>query len=309
MSRRYAILGTGALGGYYGARLAHAGCDVHFLLHSDYGHVLRHGLRVTSPEGDFSLDRVQAYDRAESLPPCDVSVVAIKTTHNHLLPELLPGPIRGGGCVLTLQNGLGGDDDAARVAGANRVVGGLAFLCSNKVGPGAIQHLDYGRVMLAEYTADGSAGGITPRMRSLASDFERAGVPVQLSENLRAARWHKLVWNIPFNGLCVALRADTREILSRPVWRRRAEALMREVIANARACGCEIRDDFADTMLADTEKMIPYLPSMRLDFDAGREMEVESIFGNPLRTARAAGQESPLLAELYEELRALSRGS
>ena len=87
-NRTYAILGTGALGGYYGACLQRAGLDVHFLLRSDYEHVKEHGLIVESPDGDFTLPHVNAYQDVAKMPACDVVVVALKTTQNHLLPEI-----------------------------------------------------------------------------------------------------------------------------------------------------------------------------------------------------------------------------
>ena len=100
MSRRYAIIGTGALGGFYGARLQRAGCDVHFLLHSDYEHVRQHGLVIESKDGDFVLPRINAYRDARDMPACDVIIVALKAIQNHLLPSLLPRD----GVVTLMQN-------------------------------------------------------------------------------------------------------------------------------------------------------------------------------------------------------------
>jgi 2-dehydropantoate 2-reductase len=295
--RRYAILGTGALGGFYGARLQRAGCDVHFLLHRDYDHVRQHGLICESRDGDFTLPVVQAYRRAADLPPCDVTIVALKTTQNHLLPELLPPT----GLVLTLQNGLGNEAAIARVTGPDRVLGGLAFLCSNKVGPGHIRHLDYGHVALGEFATT----GITDRLRAIAADFERAGIPVTLEENLAVARWRKLVWNIPYNGLSVILDAQTDELMRRPATRQLCEDIMREVVAAARATGVPLGEDTVTTMLAYTDRMKPYRTSMKIDYDEGRPLEIEAIFGEPLRAATAAGHPAPLLAMLYRQLQFL----
>ncbi len=106
-NRKYAILGTGALGGFYGAKLQKTGLDVHFLLRSDYEHVKKYGLVVESKDGDFTLPQVNAYQDIETMPQCDVVIVALKTTQNYLLPKLLPSVIKDGGVVLVLQNGLG----------------------------------------------------------------------------------------------------------------------------------------------------------------------------------------------------------
>jgi 2-dehydropantoate 2-reductase len=294
----YAVIGTGALGGFYGARLARAGCDVHFLLHSDYDHVRQHGLVMESKDGDFTLPVVNAHRHACDLPPCDFVLVCLKATQNHLLPALLPPT----GTVVLMQNGLGAEEELARHVAGNRIMAGLAFLCSNKVAPGHIRHLDYGYVRFADFS-----GGITDRMKHIAADFERAGIPVTLAEDLASARWHKLVWNIPYNGLSVVLDANTDVLMADPGKRALVEALMREVVAGAAACGHSIEESFVQKMLADTAQMKPYRTSMKIDFDEGRPMEVEAIYGNPLRIAQAAGAAVPRLETLYRQLKFLDR--
>jgi len=301
--RRYAIIGTGAVGGFYGVRFVRAGLDVHFLLHSDFEHVRRNGLLVESPEGDFTLPEVQVYRDARDLPETDVVVLALKTTQNHLLPELLPVPAGDSAVVLVLQNGLGVEDEVAEIVGDDRVMGGLCFLCSNKVGPGHIQHLDYGFVTLGDFASDGRAKGITERMRAVGSDFEAAGIEIKLAEDLLEARWKKLVWNIPFNGLSVVLDAMIDKIVGDPQTRARAEDLMREVTDGAGACGKPIGEDFIQHMLELTDKMTPYRTSMKIDCDSRRPMEVEAIFARPLRAAQEAGMELPRIETLYRQLK------
>ncbi|MBD2098117.1 putative 2-dehydropantoate 2-reductase [Trichocoleus sp. FACHB-591] len=305
-NRRYAILGTGALGGFYGARLQQAGTEVHFLLRSDYEQVQQQGLVIESPEGNFTLSQVYAYRRVEEMPRCDVVVVALKSTHNHLLPALLPRVLKEDGVVLVLQNGLGLEAEVAQIVGAKRVMGGLCFICSNKVGPGHIRHLDYGAITLGEYAANYQAGGITERMSQIAQDFTQAGIPIHLAEDLLLARWHKLVWNIPFNGLSVVLNATTDALMADRYTYALAEQLMREVALGAKVQSRAIADDFIQKMLDDTVKMKPYRTSMKIDYDEGRSLEVEAIFGNPLRAAQAAGVQLPQIAMLYQQLKFLS---
>jgi 2-dehydropantoate 2-reductase len=302
-NRSYAIIGSGAVGGFYGARLARAGRDVHFLLHTDYDHVRRHGLTVESVDGDFHLPQVQAYSRAEDLPPTDVVVVAMKATNNHLWESMLRGPVaRGDSSFLLLQNGLGGEDLLASLVGPDRVLGGLCFLCSNKVGPGRIHHLDYGFVTLGQHSADGAAAGITDRMRAIGADLEGAGIQVDYAEDLLLARWRKLVWNIPFNGLSVVLDARIDEILACPETRALAESLMGEVVVGAASLGREIEPAFVRHMMDLTERMTPYRTSMKIDHELGRPMEVEAIFGNPLRAAEQSGADLPGIRMLYRLL-------
>ena len=303
--RTYAILGTGALGGFYGARLQKAGLNVHFLLRSDYEHVSKHGLVVESVDGDFTLGQVNAYCDVEKMPRCDVVVVALKTTQNHLLPKLLPPIVKDDGVVLVLQNGLGVEAEVAQIVGNDKVIGGLCFLCSNKVGPGHIRHLDYGQITLGEYAADYYAAGITERMRQIDKDFESAGILIELTEDLLLGRWKKLVWNIPYNGLSVILNATTAELMAMVHTHKLVEQLMYEVLTGAKNSGRIIPNSFIQTMLDYTVKMKPYRTSMKIDYDEHRPLEVEAIFGNPLRMTEAAGVNLPQISCLYRQLKFL----
>lgn len=304
-NRTYAIIGTGALGGFYGAKLQKAGHKVSFLLRSDYHHVTAKGLIVESVNGNFMLPEVDAYNRVNKMPVCDAIVVALKATENYLLLELLPPLINKNSIIILLQNGINIEPEIARIIGSNTLIGGLCFVCSNKVGPGHIRHIDYGTITIGQYAANNSAAGITEQMSEVARDFENAGIPINLSEDLFLARWKKLVWNIPYNGLSVVLDARTDEIMANHDTRFLAEQLMREVAAGAKSCGRIIGDRFIKKMLEDTDKMKPYLTSMKLDYNRKRPLEVEAIVGNPLRIANKAGIDLPMISLLYRQLRFL----
>ena len=302
---RYAVIGTGAVGGFYGARLARAGRDVHFLLHGDYDHVRDHGLRLDSVDGDVVLPRVNAYSRTADIPPVDVAIVALKATRNDLLGELLAPLAAGGAAVLMLQNGLGNEAVAAGAVPDARILGGLCFLCSNKIGPGHIAHLDYGFVTFGEHRPGGAPAGVTDAMRQVADDFTAAGIETKLADDLVAARWKKLVWNVPFNGLSVVLDMQVDRIMACERTRDQAEQLMLEVAAASGACGRHIGRKFIDHMLALTEKMTPYRTSMKIDHELGRPMEIEAIFGAPLAAATAAGCQCPQLDAIYRRLKSI----
>lgn len=292
----------GAVGGYYGALLQKAGFDLHFLLHSDYEHIRRKGLVVESPNGNFHLPEVAAYTDPRQMPRCDLVIISLKTTNNHLLPDILPHVIKDEGIALTLQNGLGIEEAIADCIGSDCIMGGLCFLCSNKIGPGHIHHLDYGLITLGEYRAGGCPSGITPRLEQVGSLLKAAGIPIKLIDDLLLARWKKLVWNIPFNGLSVIHNALTDQLLKNPITRRLCKTLMGEVATASAACARPIEQAFIDKMMADTERMKPYAPSMKLDFDRGRPMEIEGIYGHPLRKAKAAGIAMPETGKLYHQL-------
>jgi 2-dehydropantoate 2-reductase len=301
--RTYTVLGTGALGGYYGARLHHAGLRVRFLLRSDFEHVRAHGLRVESPEGDFSIAKPEIYASPAELPTSDVVLVCLKSTGNAQLPTLVPPAVGESGVVVVMQNGLGIEAEIASFLPGHRIFGGLSFLCSNKVGPGHIRHSDYGQVRFGEYLAGGVSAGISACMDAIGADFERAGIPVVLEENLAAARWKKLLWNIPYNGLCALRDCATDVLMDDPRSRALVVALMREVRAVAGATGTAIAESFAAKMLDDTAAMGAYLPSMLLDRRAGRPLELDAIYAAPLAVAGAWGVACPRIEELHSALR------
>jgi len=303
--RSYAIVGLGAIGGYYGARLAAAGHEVHFLARSDAEHVRRRGLVVDSPFGDLRLPHVSVFTAPEQVPPVDVVVLAVKTTDTEQAAKLLGPMLREGTVVLVLQNGLGIEGPIADAVGGTPVVGGMCFICSNKVAPGHIRHLDYGAVTVGEHTDDPRGAGITPAVDAIASDLEDAGLPTARIENLVTGRWRKLVWNIPYNGLSVVLDAGTDEIMRDPATRQLVEDLMIEVLAAAEACGHRIENDFIDYMMRTTDKMTPYKTSMKLDYEGGRPLEIDTIYGAPIESARLAGFDMVRTAALYAQLQFL----
>lgn len=307
MFKKIGIIGTGAIGGYYGARLAAAGNDVHFLFHSDYEYVKAKGLKVESVKGDIELREVNAYKSAADMPKCDLVIVGLKAVKNDILKSILPLVTAKDGLVLTLQNGLGADDEIAKIVGNDRVAGGLCFICSNKVGPGHIKHLDYGKITLGEYAADFGKKGITPRLKALSELLTNAGIENEVLDDLLLGRWRKLMWNIPYNGMSVVLNATTAEMVADKTLRPLFRSLMAEVQKGAAAFGREIPDSFAEAMIEMTDKMTPYMTSMMLDYRAGREMEVEAICGEPLRLAASRGVHLPYLDMLYRELSHLNK--
>ena len=305
---KFAIIGTGALGGFYGGLLARAGFDVHFLMRSDAEYVKVHGLRVDSKLGDFHLPQVNVYSNVHAMPKCDCIIVALKSTENHVLPELLPPLMHDESIVLVLQNGLHVEQATRAVVGPGRVAGGCCFLCSNKVGPGHIRHLDYGKIVMGAFRGldDTEDGPSMERLVSIQHEMVAAGIDCQATESLTEARWRKLMWNIPFNGLSVILNSSTDRIMKVPDSRALAESIIHEVRETACDCGHFIEPEFVQRMMDHTDEMVPYDSSMRLDFLAGRPIEVEAIFGNALRAASRARVASPIVQVLYQQLKFLA---
>ena len=294
----YSIIGMGAIGGYYGGRLAKAGREVHFLAHSDYQYVLQNGLRVDSCDGDFCLPHINAYATQKDMPKTDVIIVGLKSVKNHdVLPELLRPIVHQNSIVILIQNGIGLEDDLQKEFPGLQIVAGLAFICSAKVGAGHVSHQCYGSINLGNYSCQ------QEKFEVLLQDMTDAGIQAAEVPYLEA-RWKKAVWNMPFNGMTVALNTSTDKLLKNPATRQLIYDQMMEVIGAANALGVNtLTSEFADKMMQMTDEMVPYSPSMKLDFDYHRPMEIEYLYSRPIAEAKKVGFEMPKLAMLEAELK------
>lgn len=299
---RIAVVGSGAVGCYYGARLASAGEDVNFLIRGDAEEVRKLGLRIREKNEEIHLPNVQYQSSTEKIGSCDLVVIAVKATSNDDLIELIPPLLHDQTMLLTLQNGLGNEEFLAKNFGPQHVLGGLCFICLNRVSRGVIEHYGYGHIVLGEYQRSSQ-----PRTHEIAAAFKRSGVPCEVVENLALERWRKLIWNVPFNGLSVVTGGkDTASILSDPDLRSECLALMQEIILAANKCGFPLPAEAADELVKRTESMGAYKTSTLIDFEAGRPLEIEAIWGEPLRQATAGGVPAPRLQALYEKLTAMN---
>lgn len=302
MLNRIAIIGAGAVGGYYGARLAQHGHDVHFLVRSDYDAIRTHGWQIRSIDGDFTLpaDRVNVYRDATAMPKVDLAIITTKSTSNASLPALLRPILHDRTILLTLQNGLGCEEDLATLFGDGRIVGGMAFVCINRNAPGVIDHLDYGLIRMGPFRE--STRGIT---REIVQLFKNSQIRCEELADLRYGRWLKLVWNIPFNGWGTVMDLSTDGLLANPTGRALVEECMAEVIAAARAAGVHLPPDTIREQVDRTYTMGAYRTSMQIDRRMNRPLEIEYIIERPLNVARAAGLESPHWEQLLRLLRVL----
>jgi 2-dehydropantoate 2-reductase len=305
--KKIAIVGAGAVGGYYGARLAQAGHQVHFLLRGEAAtQVKKHGWHIRSVDGDFSLRPDQIGSVATDtldIGPSDLIIIALKTTQNTALLTHLPPLLHDHTTLLTLQNGLGADEFLAQHFGAPRVLGGLCFVCLNTTAPGHIAHLAQGRIALGSYL---SSPTLDPRLSLLKNHFISAHIPCSTVPSLSQARWEKLLWNIPYNGLSIAAGGlDTAALMADAHWREEVRALMEEVLTAAAALSHPIDPTWVERHLTATAGMGPYRPSSLIDYQAGRPVELEALWGEPLRRAQSAGATTPRLAALYAQLRLL----
>jgi len=302
MSLRIAVVGSGAIGSYYGAKLAYAGSDVHFLMRGDLSEVHHAGLYVRGKGENFRLAEVNCYNSTKEIGPCDLVLIAVKATSNTDLVDLVPPLLHRRTMLLTLQNGLGNEEFLAEHFGGKRVLGAICFICLSRTSSTEVERYDYGHIKIGEH-------GRAPQLRTqeVAGEFTRGGVQCSVVENLALERWRKLVWNIPFNGLSIlAGGIDTAAILRDEDLRRTTLGLMEEVIEAANKCGYRLERSAASQQMKRTETIGPYKPSTLLDWEAGRPLEIDPIWGEPLRRATAAGANLPRLEIVYTLLK--SRG-
>lgn len=293
---RIAVVGSGALGLYYGSMLQKAGNDVHFLLRRDYEAIVTKGLVVHSVNGDYLLPEVKGYRQPEEIGRVDLVLVGLKTFANQRFSELIEPLVDRDTLILTLQNGLGNEEELAEIFGNERVMGGVAYLLSNRGEPGVLHHLGEGRVIL---------GGLFPgdmkKVEKVAPVFQAAGIECRVVSDLKKAKWEKLAWNVPFNGICALAKKPVNEILGIDASLRLVTDMMREIIDAANAQGLEkdISVSFAEKLVNFSMGLGDYKPSMLIDRLEGRPLELEAIFGKPLAAGKRKGVNMPRVETLF----------
>ena len=298
------IIGTGAIGGFYGVMLAKAGYEVHYLLRSEYPAVKQNGLMIQSDVyGEIHQAQANAWNDASQMPKCDWLLVGAKTTSNPSLVPLIEAAAADNAKVVLMQNGFGVEDELRPLLSDKlHLLGGLCFICVHRGAPGIIYHQAYGGVNLGYHSGPATAEQALAITEEGASLFRNAGLDSKAMANIEQARWQKLVWNIPYNGLSVLLDATTGEMMNNPDARALIADLMQETIDAATACGHQLPDNFVQTMLKATDKMPDYHPSMYHDFTHQRPLELKGIYAAPLAAAKAAGCSMPKVEMLLQSL-------
>ncbi|MBX9756080.1 MAG: putative 2-dehydropantoate 2-reductase [Pseudomonadaceae bacterium] len=302
---RIGIIGTGAIGGFYGVMLARAGFDVHFLLRSEFAAVTTQGLQINSAvHGELRVQPAQIYRDAADMPPCDWLLVGAKTTSNAELAPLISQAAAPGAKVLLLQNGLAVEDGLRPLLPQTlHLLGGLCFICAHRSAPGVVEHQSLGAVNLGYHS--GPALDQAARLAIVeegAGLFRAAGLDSTAMPNLELARWQKLVWNVPYNGLSVLLNASTSALMANADSRALIQAIMQEVLQGAAACGHELAPGYAAKLLATTDRMPDYWPSMYHDAQLRRPLELAAIYAAPLAAAALAGCALPRIEALHQAL-------
>ncbi|MAD22985.1 MAG: 2-dehydropantoate 2-reductase [Verrucomicrobiales bacterium] len=316
---KVAVVGCGAVGSFYGSKIAQSGINVHFLLRSDFETVAADGLHIQSIDGNYSL-HPNIYRYPEEIGKCDLVLIALKSTANDIFSNLLKPLVGKQTALFTLQNGLGNEAALAKIFPQASVFGGMCFVCLNRTAPGVVKHIAHGKIVMGRH--NGLPDALTKKIAQL---VQNAGIQVEVAGNLEKAKWEKLIWNIPFNGLGVAGTAgldavingclktgqpigpclSSDRLLDKGLWENLVTELMDEVISIGRALGHDISLDSGEYQRNRTRVMGSYRASTLIDFDAGRPLELEALFYKPLATAHAKGIKAPRLTRLCSILNQL----
>ena len=301
---RISVMGAGAVGGYFGALLARAGHDVHFVARGAHGEAIRSkGLTVKGPLGEFTV-RAPVSETTGQLGPVDLVLLAVKTYDNATALPLVPPLVGPATMVLTLQNGVDSPDDTAALVGQDHVLGGAAYIATSIVAPGVIEQTGtYRRISFGEMFAPDS--DVSDRVRSLAETLAAANIEVDARPDARVALWEKFVYLAPFAGVTGASRQPIGVVRADPFSRRLLFGAFAEVERVGRAEGVTLPQGLLDRITTYVDDVPASMrSSLLIDLSNGKRIEVEALQGSVVRRAARLGVPVPIMATLYAVLRA-----
>lgn len=300
--QRFAIMGTGAIGSYYGFRLLQAGHQVHFVARSDTQVLTEQGLCLDSLGQERQcLTGLNVHDSVSSLPSCDWVLVTTKTTADAEVAKQL-AQLAGEQRLVLMQNGLGNEERMRQwLEPRFNLFAGLCFIYAQRLAGGHVQHSGGGSIQLGWHSGVAGQDAGQAAVDSLVELLNAAGVEAH-STSLPEARWQKLLWNTAYNGPSVVLNASTSALMEHSAGLALVQQLMQETQAAAAACGVALSERLIPAMLKHTAQMQDYYPSMYHDYQAGRPMELEAIYRAPLLAAKTAGYDMAATRLLLQQL-------
>src|SRR2546427_7572453 len=306
---RFAIVGSGAVGGYYGAKLARAGHDVTFIARGAHLAAIRaRGLSIKSPLGDFVV-KAKAEDDPAKVPPVDVAIFAVKAYSNRDALPILKAVVRDRGVALTLQNGVESVDEVASSVGAPRVLGGSTYVATALSAPGLIEQTGtHRRVVFGEVSGDTSR--VSDRVTQIGDAFSGADIVCEPVADARVPIWEKFCYLAPFAAFTGAARVPIGPLWADAAGRGLMTAGFREVEAVARAGGVALPQDVVDRILTYVDSIPPPTrSSLLIDLQQGKSIEVEALVGAVVRRGAKAGVATPIMAALYAVLKPHANGA
>lgn len=312
---RVAILGSGAVGGFYGALLARQGHDVAFVARGAHLDAIRaHGMRVRGAVGDFAA-KGRADSDTSTLGEADLVIVAIKTYDNATALPLLAPLVGPSTAVLTLQNGVDSVEEVAGAVGARHVLGGCTYVATAIAEPGLIEQTGtHRRIVFGEVFPSPGSEQVGPepsaRVREIEAVMRAADIQAEAVADARPAIWEKFVYLAAFAGFTGAARLPIGPLRDEPGFFELMLRACAEIAAVARAEGIALPSDLSDKLRA----YIDALPSstrssLLIDLQSGKRIEIESLPGSVVRRAAAAGVDVPIMQTLYAVLKPWAQGA
>ncbi|HEV3110410.1 MAG TPA: 2-dehydropantoate 2-reductase [Candidatus Binataceae bacterium] len=297
------VMGAGAVGAYYGARLQQAGEDVVYCARGENLRAMQQrGIEIASIRGDLKL-AVNATDEPGRFAPYDLILFCVKVYDTEAAAAAIKGCLAPDGAIMTLQNGVENEARLSELFGAGAVMGGNARIGAELVAPGKIEHKTSGTIEFGELD-----GRVTARTDAIAEAMRRAGIFGELSTNVRASRWDKLMWNAAFNTVTTLTHRTVGEVLDDPEGYALIRNLMEEVRAAAAADGVELsRERIAQVLAHSNRNLRPVRTSTLQDLQRGKPLEVEALIGVVVRTARHHGIKAPISETIYALMRLVDR--
>ncbi|MEW9899150.1 2-dehydropantoate 2-reductase [Chitinivorax sp. PXF-14] len=298
---RIAIMGSGGVGGYFGARLAAAGCDVHFIARGAHLQAMRqHGLKVSSRLGDVIIKPAAVSDDPASIGPVDYVLFAVKLWDAEVAARACAPLVSGSTTVIPFLNGVETPALLARVLGAQHVVGGVAYIASTIAEPGHVEHTgEFAKLRFGELD-----GGRSLRLERLRETCLQAGIDGDIATDIYRALWEKYVFLASLSGWTSVTRQPIGPIRHEPAIRPLLEAAMQETWALGRAMGVKLADDCVARQMATIDALPAEMKSSMLhDLEHGRRLEAPWLCGGVARLARENGLSVPVNATLYAALK------
>jgi len=300
---RFAILGSGAVGGYYGARLAQAGHEVAFIARGPHLAAIRErGLQVRSPLGDFAV-KAQAHHDAAQIGPVDTVLVSVKAYDNATALPLIAPLLGQTTVVLTVQNGVDSAAEVAAVAGEEKTLGGATYIATALEAPGLIvQTGTHRRIVFGEVF--GSLPRVSERVTAIQQALASADIQAEAVGDGRVPVWEKFIFLTALAGFTGAAQLPIGPVWADPVTRAHFLAGCREIERLARAEGVPVADDVVDRIPAYVESIPGSMrSSLLIDLSQGKRIEVEALQGSVVRRSQRLGISAPIMTTLYAVLR------
>ena len=300
---RIAVMGAGAVGAYFGAKLSASGHNVAFLARGAHLDALRRdGLRVESAGGNLRIQNALFTNDPGEVAVVDLILFCVKSYDTDAAVGALAPMIGNATTILSLQNGVDNADKIAARWGETRALAGVVYLGSQLVGPGTIKHSAGGRIIFGEM--DGSARDTT---QSIERALTAAQIPCEISKEIRKAQWRKLLWNAPFCAISCLTRATVKEIIESDSLRQLTVDCMNEVRLAARTRNVDLEAELLDETLNFSKSLGEFKPSMRQDLEARKPLEYEAFNGIVVKLLRQAGKEAPVNQVFYGTLEYLDQ--